>query len=139
MKKTTMFYGATPEIFEHAKALRNTLTETEGMLWECLSGNKLGVRFRRQHPLSRYIADFYCHEKNLVIELDGSIHNLPEHIAADKERDMEMQQLGLKVLRFTNKQVYSNLQGVVSTIKRTIENDNSPLFNNDNTIPPLGG
>jgi len=58
-----MFYGASNIIFENAKQLRNKLTESEKILWEYIKEKKLGVKFRRQHPISCFIADFYCHEK----------------------------------------------------------------------------
>jgi very-short-patch-repair endonuclease len=81
MRKTDkeMYYGATPETFEKAKVLRDTLTKAEKLLWNNLKGKKLmGFRFRRQHPIDIFIADFYCHELKLVIEVDGEIHKLRE-------------------------------------------------------------
>ena len=69
LNEPSMFYGASPLIFERAKKLRNKTTESEGMLWNRINGKQLGVKFRRQHPLSNYIADFYCHELKLIIEL----------------------------------------------------------------------
>ena len=80
VNEPNMFYGASNLIFENAKLLRNRLTLSESLLWEYLSNKQLGVKFRRQHPISRYIADFYCHEVKLIIELDGSIHNQSEII-----------------------------------------------------------
>jgi cyclase len=73
-----MFYGALPLIFERADGLRKNPTEEEKILWERLKAKKLGVKFRRQHPIWNYIADFYCHELKLVIEVDGSIHDVKE-------------------------------------------------------------
>ncbi|WP_208394643.1 endonuclease domain-containing protein [Mucilaginibacter gilvus] len=78
-----LFLSAGPQIFENAKALRHNLTQAELVLWGHLKGNQFGVRFRRQYPLGIYIADFYCHQYKLIIELDGSIHNLPEVAAND--------------------------------------------------------
>ena len=112
-----MFYGATPEIFENAKELRNKLTETEIILWDYVSNNKLGVRFRRQHPIANYIADFYCHEKKLVVEIDGGIHLTKEQIEKDKMRDIEMTALGITVLRFTNDEVSLGINEVIEKIK----------------------
>jgi cyclase len=86
--KQTMFYGASKIIFERAKALRNNVTAEEMVLWEYLRTNPFGYKFRRQHPLGIFIADFYCHKLKLVIELDGSIHNLKEvrlHDGEDKK------------------------------------------------------
>ena len=76
-KKSSMFYGASPIIFELAKKLRNNVTPVEMILWGKLKEYFPELKFRRQHPVSIYIADFYCHSQKLVIELDGSIHNVP--------------------------------------------------------------
>ena len=70
-----MHYAASKLIFQRAEELRKFPTREEDMMWMYLSGNKLGVKFRRQHPLFLYVADFYCHELKLVVEIDGSIHN----------------------------------------------------------------
>jgi len=69
-----MHYGASNIIFQRAEELRKNSTKEEEIVWGFLCGNKLGVKFRRQHPLSNYIADFYCHSLKLVIEIDGGIH-----------------------------------------------------------------
>jgi len=70
---------ASAKIFQHAKALRRSSTEAEERLWVELRNKKLkGLKFRRQHPIDKWIVDFYCHEKKLVIELDGSVHNEKE-------------------------------------------------------------
>jgi imidazole glycerol-phosphate synthase subunit HisF len=74
-KKGGMFDGASPLIFERAKDLRKNMTEAEKVLWFHLKQNSGGFKFRRQHPLGIYIADFYCHKAKLVIELDGTIHD----------------------------------------------------------------
>jgi len=71
----SMYYGATPSTFEKARQLRNKLTPTEAILWEHLKGKQIcNTRFRRQHPISIFIVDFYCHAAKLIIELDGKIH-----------------------------------------------------------------
>ncbi len=70
-----MFYNAKPHIFEKAKMLRKYMTNSELILWERLKGKQLlGFRFRPQHPIDIFIADFYCHPLKLVIEVDGGIH-----------------------------------------------------------------
>ncbi|TCD08626.1 imidazole glycerol phosphate synthase subunit HisF [Pedobacter frigidisoli] len=126
-----MFYGESNIIFENAKQLRNRLTESEKLLWEHLNEKKLGVKFRRQHPISFYIADFYCHEVKLIIELDGSIHNLRENIENDFERQKLLESLGIKVIRFKNNELYKNLNQVLEKIKQTIQERTA--------VPPLGG
>ena len=89
-----MFYGASNIIFENAKQLRNRLTESEKLLWEHLKENKLGFKFRRQHPISFFIADFYCHEKKTIIELDGSIHDVKEILENDLQRQTAIEAFG---------------------------------------------
>ena len=75
--KRKMFYGADPAIFDNAKALRNSLTHEEVIFWNKLK-DIFQFKFRRQHPISIYIAGFYCHKLKLVIEIDGPIHNVKE-------------------------------------------------------------
>jgi very-short-patch-repair endonuclease len=69
-----MFYGAHKIIFGNAKSLRANLTEEETILWRRLKEDIANYKFRRQHSISNYIVDFYCHKLKLVIEIDGSIH-----------------------------------------------------------------
>ena len=118
--KKRLFLGANPEIFENAKALRHNMTPAENALWANLNVKLNKIRFRRQHPLGQYIADFYCHQHKLVIELDGSIHNLPEVKQNDFEKQSFLESHGLKVLRFTNEQVFNNLEKVLESINMHI-------------------
>ncbi|MBE9077424.1 endonuclease domain-containing protein [Romeria aff. gracilis LEGE 07310] len=98
-----------------ARQLRQQQTCSEQMLWECLRARRLnGAKFRRQHNIGQFIADFYCHEARLVIELDGSIHQ--SRIKQDTERDAWMQACGLRVLRFTNEGVQNHLESVLTEI-----------------------
>lgn len=129
---SSMFYGASNLIFENAKKLRNTLTDSEALLWNYIKGKQLGVKFRRQHPIANYIADFYCHEAKLVIELDGSIHHQPEILQNDIERQKYLEELGLIVIRFTNKELQHNLNTVLDKIKEAIQAQR-------HIAPPLGG
>jgi|SRR4030095_9336712 imidazole glycerol-phosphate synthase subunit HisF len=119
--KKKMFYGADRIIFENAKLLRNNLTNEEVVLWgrlkECFANHK----FRRQHPVSNYIADFYCHKLKLVIEVDGSIHYSEESQKADKIRQGSLENLGIKVLRFTNEQVRNKIEVVLEKISDCIK------------------
>ncbi|MCW3108841.1 MAG: hypothetical protein JWQ09_3347, partial [Segetibacter sp.] len=73
-KEGGIFNEAHPLVFERAKELRKNMTEAEKLLWEYLKGGINGFKFRRQHPIGIYIADFYCHSFKLIIELDGKIH-----------------------------------------------------------------
>ncbi len=115
-----MFMGATDLIFKNAAALRNNLTPAEMLLWGFLKGSQPGAKFRRQHPLGIYIADFYCHQYKIVIELDGSIHNLPEIAKNDIERQLNFENDGIIVLRFKNEEIFNQLEKVLNTIKETI-------------------
>lgn len=114
-----MFMGASSLIFKNAEALRNNMTVAEMILWDHLKGSQLGVKFRRQHPIGIYIADFYCHQHKLIIELDGSIHHLPDVAKNDIERQMNLESDGIKFLRFTNDEVFKSLDKVLDTIKQT--------------------
>jgi phosphoribosylanthranilate isomerase len=127
---TNMFYGAEPILFEFAKQLRLNPTDAEDFLWRQLSSQKIkGIRFKRQHPISYFIADFYCHKVKLIIEVDGGYHKIPSQYEYDCNRDHELNELGLKVLRFTNEQVLLDIENV---LKRIEEEINHPP-------PPKGG
>jgi very-short-patch-repair endonuclease len=98
--------------------LRRNLTEAELVLWEVLKDKKLcGRKFRRQHSIGHYIADFYCSTEKLIIELDGQHHYTPEGIEKDIERDAHLALMEKKVLRFENKEVLNNLTDVLKQIK----------------------
>ena len=100
-----MFYGAGHLIFERAKKLRNNVTPTEMILWGRLKEYFPNLKFRRQHPVSLYIVDLYCHTEKLVIEIDGSIHDLEEVKISDEIRQKDLEYLGLKVIRFTTNEI----------------------------------
>src|ERR1043166_400259 len=116
-----MFYGANKMIFQNAKALRNDLTAEETILWGALKNRFPDCKFRRQHPLSKYIADFYCHKLKLIIDVDGSIHSLKKNITQDKLRQQDLENLGIKVLRFTNEQVRNKMETVLEKINDLIK------------------
>ena len=113
-----MFYGASPLIHARARGLRKRLTEAEKILWQRIRNRQIkNIKFRRQHPIDIFIADFYSHEIKLVIELDGEIHNKPENIEKDKIRTTHLELLGITVIRFTNKEVFQDIEGVISKIE----------------------
>ena len=113
----TMFYGAKKQIFQKAEMLRAGMTKAEHALWDRLANNQLnGFKFRRQHPIGPYVADFYCHKAKLVIEVDGKDHNQVEQKEYDKDRDFDMKEQGIKVLRFKNEEVLHDIEYVISTI-----------------------
>lgn len=117
-----MFYGANNLIFQKAEDLRNRSTPAEELLWNHLRGSQLGVKFRRQHPASLYVLDFYCYELKLAIELDGSIHALEEVKRNDEIREKHLKGLGITILRFDNRELFKNLPGVIERIKSAIKN-----------------
>ena len=128
-----MHYGASKLIFQRAQELRKFPTHEEEIMWGYLSGNKLGIKFRRQHPLSNYIADFYCHSLKLVVEIDGGIHNKADVKINDELRQKEIESLGIKVIRFTNYQVLNKPENILEMINKKIKE-----LQKVNTISPLG-
>ncbi len=117
-----MWKGALASIFSNAKKLRENQTEVEELLWLALKSNQVeGYKFRRQHPISLYIADFYCHKLKLVIEIDGGYHLSEEQQLLDKERTANIEYQGLRVIRFSNEEVVLKLQEVISKIKDCIK------------------
>ena len=118
-----------PETRNLAADLRSTTTPPEGVLWSRLRRKQIGgFRFRRQHPLGPYIADFYCHEAALVVEVDSNYHDRNH----DEARDRWMRDQGLEVLRVTAGDVATNLDGVCATILRI-------LRERETTVHPLPG
>ncbi len=117
----SMFYESSPIIFANAKKLRNEPTASEIIFWSLLKQYFSNFRFKRQHPISQYIADFYCHKLKLVVEIDGNIHLTEEAKNNDKLRDEFMQSLDLKIVRFTNEEVCKNGELVVQHLKDIIE------------------
>ena len=117
---SNMFYGALPIHFEFARELRNNPTEAESFLWDHLHNIK-GIRFKRQHPILYFIADFYCHKAKLIIEVDGGYHTIPEQYEYDKNRNTDLEELGLKVIRFTNEQVLFEIEKTLYVIEKEIK------------------
>ena len=99
---------------QQARALRVSMTDAERRLWACLRGRRLvGYKFRRQHPLGRYILDFACIEHRLAIEADGGQHS---ESAADERRTAWLERQGWRVLRFWNNEILANSEGVQEMI-----------------------
>ena len=97
------------------------MTPAEGLLWRALRSRQLGAKFRRQHPVGPYIADFYSREAGLVIEVDGETHYTPEGEAHDEKRDAYLTGLGLAVLHFINPEITRQLEGVLEAIAEAID------------------
>jgi very-short-patch-repair endonuclease len=109
--------GAPAKHFYFSRENRKISTEAEEILWASLKSRKLhGYKFRRQHPISDFIADFYCHECKLILELDGEYHNAIEQTKYDEGRTHELLELKIRVLRFKNNEVLEKLDYVLEVI-----------------------
>ena len=118
-----MFLGASNLIFGNAKELRKNLTHSEMILWGYLRTKPFGHKFRRQHPLGIYIADFFCHSLNPFIEVDGDIH-LDAYVKAnDEQRQIILESDGLRILRFRNEEINRGLETVILRTDTFIVND----------------
>lgn len=107
---------------EKAKEMRNKPTDAEKMLWNVLSNKKVdGFKFRRQHIIGEYIVDFVCLDKRLIIEVDGSIHKLPEQKAHDETRTDWLQSKGFKVIRISNNQILTDLFTTTEFIRKELQ------------------
>jgi very-short-patch-repair endonuclease len=116
-----MFFGASKKIFLRALELRNNMTLAEQVLWEELRKKEIyKVRFKRQHPIGIFVVDFYCHKYKLAIEVDGDIHLREDVIEHDDGRSHDIEKLGIKILRFTNKEVLENTNMVKNRILQEI-------------------
>jgi very-short-patch-repair endonuclease len=109
---------ATSAAHAHAHTLRREMTDSERRLWSRLRMEQLGVKFRRQHPLGSYIADFACLDPKLIIELDGSQH--ASQVEYDSRRDAFFHSKGFAVLRFATNEPLTNLDGVLAAIVQHI-------------------
>ena len=111
-----MYFGTKPDILEKAKVLRKNMTAAEKVLWERLRNKQvLGLRFRRQHPIAFFIADFYCHTVRLVVEIDGKIHKAQQEY--DEGRTAEMERFDIQVIRFSNEEVKKDIERVIENIE----------------------
>lgn len=100
------------------KYLRNNSTRAEQLLWYQLKSKQLdGYKFRRQHGIGKYIVDFYCPKRSLVIEVDGDTHSTKEEIRYDQKRQRYIESLGIKVLRFTNEDIYERIDYILENIE----------------------
>ncbi|MEX0781630.1 MAG: endonuclease domain-containing protein [Dehalococcoidia bacterium] len=103
--------------FPAARALRSAPTETEALLWEQLRSRRLdGLKFRRQHPIGRFVLDFYCDQAQLAVEVDGAIHLDPEARSQDAERQALLEERGIRFVRFTASEIETSLDRVLTAI-----------------------
>ena len=123
---------ADPRI-RRAKRLRGSPTDSEQVLWQELRSRQVGgARFRRQHPIERFVVDFFCPEFRLVIEVDGDVHAFKRR--EDEARDAERRRRGFRVLRVPSVDVFESIDGVCMEIERAIESQRAAAF--DGTQPP---
>lgn len=117
---------------------RNNPTEAEKVLWEIVRGRKMGgYKFRRQHIINNYIADFVSLREKLIIEVDGLYHQLPENKKSDEERTADLRKLGFEVIRYTNEQILHDTDNVINKIVQKLKERNIEL--SGNKVPPRGG
>lgn len=101
----------------HARELRRSMTDAERRLWQAIRQRQIhGVQFFRQRPIGHYIVDFYCPTKKIVIEVDGGQHYEEQGQKSDGKRDVYLTKLGLRVIRFNNREVLANIEGVLEHI-----------------------
>ena len=110
-----MSYGRNHTLLNNARSLRSNMTKEERRLWYDFLKD-LPITVHRQKVIGNYIADFYCANSGIVIELDGSGHFEPEQILKDREKDAFFNSLGIMVLRFSNLEVLKNFDGVCEEI-----------------------
>ena len=121
--KLGMHAGAAPSVYRNAQILRQNMTEPELKLWEYLKTKPLGFKFRRQHPISVYVLDFYCHKLRLSIEIDGGYHLQKEQREKDLERTNYLKELGISEMRFTNSQILNEYNAVIKNINTYLSED----------------
>ena len=115
------------KLYQYGRELRQESTEAEKLLWAELRNRKLnGLKFRRQHPLDKFIVDFYCNERKIVVELDGSVHDEKINKDYDEARTAMLAGLNIIVLRFQNDEVVNNIEDVLNKIR-----DVAGLLNSD--------
>lgn len=108
---------AVGKLYQYGRELRKESTAAEKLLWNHLRNRKLnGLKFRRQHPIDKFVVDFYCHEKKLVIELDGGVHDIKENKEYDEARTSMLAGLGIYVIRVRNEEVIDNEKIVLKRI-----------------------
>ena len=133
-----------PVLLARIRELRQNATHAEKLLWQLLRNRQLdGWKFLRQHPIGKYVLDFYCHEAKLAIELDGSQHAEPDQAQHDAERTRALEAEGIRVLRFWNNEVLKNtdtaLQAIWNALNDSLSPDPSPSGRGERLPSPCGG
>ncbi len=111
-----------PKLKERARELRNNATASEKRLWKYLRGKQMrGYDFHRQKPIDNYVVDFFCYKLRLIIEVDGRTHGFQEVYKRDVKKEKKLKDLGLRVLRFTDEQVLTDIETVLRNIELYID------------------
>ena len=112
---------------QRSRALRAAQTDAEARLWYRLRAARFdGWKFRRQHPIDEYIADFVCMSARLIIEIDGATHSTADELQHDEKRTAALRGLGFQLIRFTNRDIYDDLEGVLLAIRAELSRTPSP-------------
>jgi very-short-patch-repair endonuclease len=120
MRRQIIWYN--PKLKQLAQQLRNKSTRSEIILWKYLKGKQFyDYDFHRQKPIDNFIIDFYCSEIMLAIEIDGYSHQLQKTFSKDLNKETRLNELGIKVLRFENRQIFQNVHNVIRTIEQFIK------------------
>ncbi|HXQ21300.1 MAG TPA: endonuclease domain-containing protein [Candidatus Acidoferrales bacterium] len=122
----TLHYNRTSQR-EQRRTLRNNPTEAERRLWWRLRGSQLGVKFRRQYGVDAFVVDFYAPRCKLAIEVDGDSHFSAHGLAYDCERTNCLAKFGIEVIRFTNKEIFEQIEAVVAAIVAAVRRRQPPL------------
>ncbi len=129
----------TPETLTKARKLRREMSLPEVLLWNCLRGKPMGVKFRNQHPIESYIVDFYCAEKRIAIELDGIAHDMGDRAARDEKRDARLRSWGIEVVRIAAAEVLRDADGTAHAIVKLCLDRPPPSALRAATSPSGGG
>ncbi len=111
---------------EKRRVLRTTMPPAEVILWQRIRGQQLGYKFRRQYSVGPYVIDFCCVQEKLAIELDGESHYAEGASERDKKRQEFIENFGIRFLRFTNVEIYDNIEGVLQVIVDTLNSASPP-------------
>ncbi|MBR4926306.1 MAG: endonuclease domain-containing protein [Prevotella sp.] len=108
---------------EFAKKNRQFQTDAESLIWKHIRNSNSGVKFNRQYIIGDYIVDFVCLEKRLIIEIDGGYHSEYEQIQKDEQRTENLEAMGFKVVRYTNEELFTDIDVVLNNIQQLLKND----------------
>ncbi len=109
-----------PTILQRSRDMRQPLTAAEKKVWDRVRNHQLGFKIRRQHPVGRFIVDFYCAQAKLIIEIDGDTHAEPDQAEYDQARTSWLEAQGYRVIRFQNADVHKNLEAVLAAIQEAV-------------------